>query len=398
MLTPRYLEQVSEPVVGIFAQVQEDIYSNITRKVVKLGKITEPIEWQIQKSLEWGALRGDVKKVLRKAGITSNKEVNRILREAAEEAIASDGKIYAQAGLKLTGLTSNPAFMAVVLQGITDTNFLLGNFTRTTADVADKAFVNSVDRAFLQVMSGAFSPTEAIHRAIRDLASQGLERVGYPSGRMNSLESSVRRAVITGTNQATAKLQMAVMDDLNVDLVEVTSHGGARPSHAEWQGQIYSRSGKHKKYPDFVQSTGYGTGPGLCGWNCYHNFFPFFEGISTPAFSKDPSADAGGKSNDEIYLEQQQQRKIEREIRKAKQEVVTYKTARDSASSDDKLRSEFQNDFEQSSVKLKKARDKMKNFLKDTGRGQEPEREMVAGFDRSASSSAVWAAKRSDNR
>ena len=23
-------------------------------------------------------------------------------------------------------------------------------------------------------------------------------------------------------------------------------------------------------YPDFVSSTGYGTGEGLGGWNCYH--------------------------------------------------------------------------------------------------------------------------------
>ncbi len=35
---------------------------------------------------------------------------------------------------------------------------------------------------------------------------------------------------------------------------------------------------KRKIYPDFVASTGYGTGAGLCGWNCRHSFGPYVEG------------------------------------------------------------------------------------------------------------------------
>lgn len=62
------------------------------------------------------------------------------------------------------------------------------------------------------------------------------------------------------------------------DLVEVTAHAGARPEHAVWQGKIYSRSGKSEKYPSLVESTGYGTGPGLGGWNCRHSMFPYFDG------------------------------------------------------------------------------------------------------------------------
>lgn len=64
------------------------------------------------------------------------------------------------------------------------------------------------------------------------------------------------------------------------DLVEVTAHSGARPEHAEWQGKVYSRSGKSSKYPSLVEATGYGTGPGLGGWNCRHSMFPYYEGMS----------------------------------------------------------------------------------------------------------------------
>ena len=68
------------------------------------------------------------------------------------------------------------------------------------------------------------------------------------------------------------------MDELDIDLVEVTAHAGARPSHQEWQGQIYCRKGSHPKYKNFEEATGYGTGDGLCGWNCNHSFFPYVEG------------------------------------------------------------------------------------------------------------------------
>lgn len=67
-------------------------------------------------------------------------------------------------------------------------------------------------------------------------------------------------------------------------MVEVTAHSGARPEHAEWQGKVYSRSGKSKKYPSLNDKTGYGTGPGLGGWNCRHSMFPFYEG-STRAYT-----------------------------------------------------------------------------------------------------------------
>ncbi len=34
-------------------------------------------------------------------------------------------------------------------------------------------------------------------------------------------------------------------------------------------------------FPDFVESTGYGTVTGLCGANCYHTFHPYILGTPT---------------------------------------------------------------------------------------------------------------------
>ena len=60
------------------------------------------------------------------------------------------------------------------------------------------------------------------------------------------------------------------MDEMGASFVEVTAHGGARPSHAVWQGRRYHRGGAvdylGQHYEDFESATGYGTGAGLCGW------------------------------------------------------------------------------------------------------------------------------------
>ena len=79
-------------------------------------------------------------------------------------------------------------------------------------------------------------------------------------------------------------LQLARMEEMDCEFVEVTAHEGARPTHAVWQGGVYHRGGAvvkdGERYDDFETAIGYGTGPGLCGWNCRHNFYPFYPGVS----------------------------------------------------------------------------------------------------------------------
>lgn len=97
------------------------------------------------------------------------------------------------------------------------------------------------------------------------------------------------------------------------------------PEHAVWQGQIFSRSGKSDRYPDFVSSTGYGSGSGLGGWNCRHSFSPYFEG-DPKTYSKQMLEDFEAKDYEyngqkmTEYEATRQQRYVERQIRRWKRE------------------------------------------------------------------------------
>ena len=78
-------------------------------------------------------------------------------------------------------------------------------------------------------------------------------------------------------------------------------------------------------YPEFIKSTGYGTGPGLKGWNCYHDFHPFIPGVDEPNYTEEEVAQMNAEDNvprkfgDKEYTAYeatQRQRELERVMRK----------------------------------------------------------------------------------
>ena len=90
-----------------------------------------------------------------------------------------------------------------------------------------------------------------------------------------------------------------------------------RPSHAEWQGKIVSLSGREGYLS--TDDIGYGTGAGFKGYNCRHDWFPFFEGISERAYSdkeleqrKNETVTYEGKEMSR-YDAEQKQRAMERQ-------------------------------------------------------------------------------------
>ena len=145
------------------------------------------------------------------------------------------------------------------------------------------------------------------------------------------------------------------------------------------------------QYPDFIKSTGYGTGEGLCGWNCRHSFHPYFPGIDTPSYTEEelqnidpPPVEYNGKKLD-YYQQTQKQRSMETAMRRTKREIIAAKAA-----GDDDM-------FTAKSVLLRRQREEYDKFSKATGLLTQKERTQVYGFDRSIAAKAAWAAKKADN-
>lgn len=384
MLPPEFLDHAPDKLVELFDQVEDDILRDMARRIAKMGWLTDTAEWQAWRYEQTKLVNSDALKKLSQMSGKSRKELWKILQESAAETLAQDDRIYNAAGLSVPESMS-PTLKNILQSGYLQTGQAMDNFTATTANTVTREFENALDRAWLQINSGAFPYQQAIRQAVLSLAQDGLHSVTYPSGHRDSMEVAVRRAVLTGINQTAAKLQLARMDEMGCDLVETTAHGGARPEHAVWQGRVFSRSGKSRKYPDFVKSTGYGSGPGLCGWNCRHNFYPYFEGLSERNYSSADLAELNRRENEyrgkkyTRYEISQMQRRYEREIRQVKREYLALDAAGQ--------------DTTQAAVKLAKKRAAAKQFCREAGVRPDTFRQQVAGFGRSQAAKATAVAR-----
>lgn len=330
MLSPEYLAHCSDIAEQMASELHTEIINQIVKAMLVRMKrgddylLTAKDKYLIETLQEAGYLLNDIHKELASYNIASEKEIKEAMEEAGVEAIKNDDKIYKAAGLETVPLTQDPFLIRQMERAYKATNGTMRNLTRTTVNSAYDAFVTQTDWAYKMATTGVMGYTEAFRKAIDNIISDGI-KVVYPSGHKDTIETATLRAVRTGISQMSADIQIARMDEMGVDLVLVSSHLGARPSHQVWQGKVYSRSGADGRYPQFDRATGYGTVTGLCGANCRHNFGPYFEGMENPFDDYDK------EENLKAYDAEQKQRGMERAIRKNKRMLENYKTAHDNA-------------------------------------------------------------------
>ena len=384
MLPPSYLDQMPDAFVQLWQQVEEQILQDVARRIGKMNAVTPTANWQLWRYQQTEAVRNDVVKLLARYSGKSETAIRKLLLQAATEAMEREDAIYYHYDMEPPPFEENAALNNLLDAGARQTCGTWQNLTATTANTVTGAFERTLDAAWLKVSTGAFDYKTAVKQAVDSLADE-MPMVTYPSGHTDSIEVAARRAVLTGVNQTTGKLQVARMDEMGCEFVETTAHGGARPSHAEWQGRRFHRGGavdyKGRHYPDFEAATGYGTGAGLCGWNCRHTFFAVFPELGDPPQWTQEQLQELNARNIEYngkkytaYEISQMQRARERNVRRWKKRYL----AEDAAGLDPT----------DSAVRLRAARQSLAEFAQATGGRVDSARTSVPKFGRSEASRA----------
>lgn len=404
MLDPKYLEKFSDQLLGIIDALVIAIIDDMAKRIVKTGSITDSTKHQAEILQNAGLVYMDTITRVSQVSGYQKREVERMYQEAGIKNLKNESVYYRQAGKDVIELKQSGGMQRILQANVRKTCQELDNLTMTTAVKSQSAYIQACNRAQMKVSTGAFSYDKAIADAIKEAAVQGTE-VLYPTQHVDKLDVAVRRAVLTGVNQTAAELNLQYAKEAGCDYVETTAHSGARPSHAVWQGKVFCLSGMDSSYSNFYEATGYGTGPGLCGWNCRHNFHAYFPGISTPGYTKEMLDDYSKKNvnyNGGQYTEyeaSQMQRGHERQIRETKRKLAGYNAAINETE-DNTLKNTLQDRFNKESIKLKKQEAALKDFCRETGRRYESARVRVhavkdtkgniVGFNRSVAQKAVW--------
>lgn len=349
--SPELLDALPEELAELFRGLEDALLIDICSRLKAADGFNEATVQDIKALRSHGISIDEIKKEINKTTGISEKKLDELLSDVVKRNQQYYTELIDIAGVTKPDVLVDMATIDAIKRQTLDE---MRNITRTMAFVLDggrtvlephKAFTWACDSAMLKVQSGAISYNQAIEDAVKQLADSGIRTVDYESGIRNQVDTAIRRAVMTGVNQINQRYAEQSTDYMETDLVETSAHIGARNTgvgpmnHESWQGQWFRWSEKPRtsdgNYPDFIATTGYGTGEGLGGWNCRHTFTPVVEDVNEPTYSRaDLDAMKGenrkftfeGKEYDG-YTATQEQRKVERTIRKLKREKAAYNAA-----------------------------------------------------------------------
>ncbi len=254
----------------------------------------------------------------------------------------------------------DPAIRAIVLQYQASAGEAMNQAMAQLAQNAGQVYADSVSKAALAVMTGAQSGREALVQTVREWSRYGIGGFVDSAGRNWTTEAYANMVIRTSQRRVSTDAMFARGDEYGTDLIEISSHAGARPGCAPYQGRIYSRSGTSEKYPA-LDSTSYGEAAGIFGINCGHAAYPYWEGVSIQR--NEPTEDAA--ENAIQYAESQKQRAYERAIRSAKRDLKAMEALGD------------EKGIAEARELVRDRQAAMREFIEETGRTRRRAREQI---------------------
>ena len=368
MLTEQDFIKIEKQAIGIYQNLELQIIEEIATRIANFGYANTVVLNDIKIAQEMGFLYQDIVRLVAEYNNTSYEKVAEIFNQAGAQTLKFDDKIYTEAGLNPIPINQSSSMVQLLNSTIEKTSGNLQNLVMTTAITSQTSFYNAMNKAYMEVSTGVKSYTKSIVDTIKELSEQGAV-ITYPSGRNMSLESAVRMNIITGVNQTCGKLQVLRADEVGWDLMGLTAHSGARPSHAEWQGKIVSRSGQ-KGYLS-LDDIGYGKATGFKGINCRHDWYPYIKGSTRTYTQKELSKWKSEKveyngQKISMYDATQKQRYFERKIRQDKKDLRTQQAILTSNNKDINIE-EVQAEIRNIKARQKEHNAQLNDFLEQTG-------------------------------
>ena len=200
---------------------------------------------------------------------------------------------------------------------------------------------------------------KAVARASYKWADQGIPVLIDKGGKQWAPDVYTRMVVTNSMNDLYNDVSAARFQDYGGNLVKISSHSDCRPTHLQYQGQIYSLKGGTDKYPNLYTATNYGYGGGLCGMYCRHHAMPYIpevnEVLNVP--------DVDDKENNRRYHLVQQQRRYENVLRQGKRRLKAAQAMED------------EDEISHCKWLVNRRSKRLREFVRDNGLTREPYRE-----------------------
>lgn len=390
-------DKLAAPLVQVYEEITDQILENIARHF-NTGKGLPTIDWQMRKLAEIGQLRQENMRIIARK-TRQNPELIRIalenaawqaLKHAESELKEAVRRGYLHDGGPLEASKGVERVFTSYQQQAEDTANLVNtvmlesgmqSYRRVVSDVVQyeqaamavtqaDAAQNILNTETGKVLTGVSSRQEALRRAIKRMADNGLTGFVDRGGHNWQPETYINMDIRSTCGNVATEAVFARNEDYGNDLFWVTVKSTARPLCYPWQGKVISRNDRSGYVEDLdgnrveiipISSTSYGEPAGLYGINCGH--VP--PNVFIPGLGKVRGEVPDEAENNARYAESQEQRGLERRIRYAKREVATLEAAGLDAAD--------------AREKVKDAQADMRAFINRTGRTRRSDREQIGG-------------------
>jgi hypothetical protein len=332
-------EKFSRQIEKNYSDLEMRIMQDIVRRIKKAGKITSTADWQINRLRILGNSSEDIEKMLKETLDASYPQMFELYDKVIDWEYVRNKDVYEQINAEFIPYEENEELQQITNVLIQQTDADLQNITQSLGFYLDygggkpvltplaEVYQKYLDAACMDIVSGAFDYNSVIRRVVSQLTNSGLRQIDYASGRANRVDVAARRAVMTGITQLTGYISNMNAEKLGTEYYEVAWHAGARPTHAVWQGKVWSKK-------QLITVCGLGTVTGLEGVNCYHERYPFIPGISERNWTDEWLEEQNRKENTPkefngkeytLYEAKQRQRQMETAMRAQRGKVQLLK-------------------------------------------------------------------------
>ena len=358
MLDAEELYILSDRLVEIFDELNKTAITDMALRIMEMQELgiqglPGTAAWLSEVTNQMGVhYRTMITKISQITSIASE-ELEQLFKDTGIKSLNNDIDVLNDYGFKIDKIADyeniSERNKQIIQTMYERTDSTMINFTGTTAKASETTLYNILDKAYTEVKLGYKSYNQAIAEAVDTAAKSGQVMVVYGSGHKDTIETAVRRAVLTGVNQTSGQTGARQAIEMGVEYVIISSHLGARMSednpiadHYGWQGKVYKLEGSNKEYGNLLEKTGFdykgeNSDPlGLFGYNCRHSMFPYILGTPNPFIKY------GREENKERYEYNSKKRALERDKRKLSNAISAYDAAIKECK-DDSIKMDLQN-------------------------------------------------------
>ena len=351
-------EELVKRFTNRFSKYNEKVLRELGEVIKQLGDVIPSDAYKLAQQLKYNTTVKDLEKELSKITKKSVQEVHQILEHIAKDNIQFATPYYEARGLNVPIYEDHKELQKLVnsIAKLSSDKFI--NIAQSTGfkllDInknplllnIEETYHKVIDEAVYAVTTGKDSYNQLMREMLKQLASSGVRKIEYESGYSRRIDTAVRMNLMDTIRQVSNETSQLFGKEFGSDGIEVSVHINPASDHAEVQGHQFSNKEfeKFQNHIDCVDYKGNFISHGkydrraISEYNCYHYIFPVILGVSNPIHTDEELRKIIDDNNIGVeidgkhytnYEATQLQRRIETEIRKAKEQQIIAKASGD---------------------------------------------------------------------